>query len=79
YNNGGNGGLELLDNAGANYATVNLNRGSLQLGGAIYRAGAAIGFGTLNLNGVTLQAGVNGMNLITNIPNGFGADFIPTL
>ncbi|HEY4416901.1 MAG TPA: autotransporter-associated beta strand repeat-containing protein [Verrucomicrobiae bacterium] len=64
YNNAGNGGMELLDNAAASSGTLNLNSGVLQVGGAIYINSVAGGAAAINLNGATLQAGANNINLI---------------
>lgn len=79
FNSGGNGGLELLDNVGANSAIVNLNSGTVQLGGAIFRPSGAVGTPALNLNGATLQAGANNINLITNVISVLSQNFTANL
>jgi len=79
YNNGGNGGFELLDNAAATSGTLNLNSGILQEGGAIYINSAASGTPAINLNGGTLQAGANNINLITNLSSPLIGNFAANL
>jgi autotransporter-associated beta strand protein len=76
YNNGGNGGFELVDNNAATSGTLNLNSGILQVGGAIWRPVASAGSAALNLNGATLQAGANNISLITNVNSGLTGDFV---
>jgi autotransporter-associated beta strand protein len=79
YNNSGNGGFELLDNAAASSGTLNLNSGILQVGGAIYINSAASGTPAINLNGGTLQAGANNINLITNFSSPLIGNFAANL
>jgi len=79
FNNSGFGGLELIDNAGAVSGTINLNRGTIQLGGAIYRPATSAGTPALNLNGATLQAGANNISLLTNVNNFISGDFVGNL
>jgi autotransporter-associated beta strand protein len=76
YNNGGNGGLELCDDVAATSGVLNLNSGTLQLGGAIFRNANSAGSFAVNFNGGTLQAGANNMSLATNV-TGFAADLLP--
>jgi autotransporter-associated beta strand protein len=69
-NSGGNGGLEFLDNAAAASGTFNLNSGLLQLAAGVWQNGGASGVSALNLNGGTIQANNNNINLInTSVPN----------
>ncbi len=56
-------GLNIQNAAGGN-GTLNINRGTLQLGGPIYRNNSSGGSAVLNLNGGTLQAGANNLTLI---------------
>ncbi len=56
-------GLSVQKSAGGN-GTLNLNRGTLRLGGPIYRNNSSGGSAVLNLNGGTLQAGRNNILLI---------------
>lgn len=79
YNNGGTGGLEILGDVAASSGILNLNSGVLQLGGAIYRVADVFGTSALNLNGGTLQAGDNNINLITNVPSANTGDFVASL
>jgi autotransporter-associated beta strand protein len=60
-------GVVLQNNAGAN-GTLNLNSGTLRLGGPIFRNNASDGSAVLNLNGGTLQAGANNVTLIRDTP-----------
>ena len=64
----GNWGIELLDVSGATMnAVLNLNRGTLQTIGPIWRNAAnATGTAVLNFNGGCLQAGAGQANFITN-------------
>jgi autotransporter-associated beta strand protein len=58
----------ILNNSSGGNGTLNLNSGTLVLGGRIYK-GNATGTAVVNLNGGTLQAGVNGMTLLDTTPN----------
>ena len=67
-------GVVLLSTASAASATVNLNSGTLTLGGSINRNGTTAGsLATVNLNGGTLRPSVNNLNLISNA-NGLSAN-----
>lgn len=59
--------VQLCYSAGTGTGTLNLDSGTLQLGGPISKASGA-GTGTVNLNGGTLQAGTSGINLLNNTP-----------
>lgn len=60
-------GLYMLGATNALNATVNLNPGTLALGGPINRQGAVVGSNaTVNLNGGTLQPTANSVTLISN-------------
>jgi fibronectin-binding autotransporter adhesin len=57
----------ILENTAGGKGTLNLNSGTLQLGGTILRnATGAGGSAVVNLNGATLQAGVNNLTIINN-------------
>ncbi len=79
YNNGGNGGIELLDDAAASSGTLNLDSGILQVGGAIYINPPASGIPAINFNGGTLQAGANNINLATNFSSELVGNFAVNL
>ena len=60
-------GVTMLSDNAATSGTLNLNRGTLQLGGPIYKnTGNTGGTDFVNLNGGTLQAGVNNVTLANN-------------
>lgn len=66
-------GITMLGNVDTASATMNLNSGTLVLGGAIQRNGTTGSIATLNLNGGTLRPGVNATNLIAST-NGLSAN-----
>jgi autotransporter-associated beta strand protein len=55
-----------MENAAGGNGTLNLNRGTLILGGPIFRNNTTGGGAILNLNGGTLQAGGNNITLIAS-------------
>jgi len=59
--------LAMENSAGGN-GTLNLNSGTLQLGGPITRVNSTGGSATVNLNGGKLQAGGNNITLLDNTP-----------
>jgi autotransporter-associated beta strand protein len=67
YNSGGTSFI--MENSSGGNGTLNLNRGTLQLGGSIHRANTTGGSATVNLNGGTLQAGANNITLIDASPS----------
>ncbi len=75
YNSGGIGFL-LVGDTSATSGTLNLNRGLLQLGAAIYRNENSMGVGLVDWNGATLQAGADDISLITNTPSSLTADLV---
>jgi autotransporter-associated beta strand protein len=61
-------GFQLCYGAAAGSGTLNLDSGTLQLGGPISKNGGA-GTATVNLNGGTVQAGVSTVTLIDGTPS----------
>ena len=61
-------GFQLCYGGTASTGTLNLDSGTLQLGGPISKNGGT-GTATVNLNGGTVQAGVNNITLIDTTPS----------
>ena len=53
-----------MENSANGNGTLNLNSGTIQLGGSIHRANTSGGSAIANLNGGTLQAGANNITLL---------------
>lgn len=66
-NASGQGGFFFVGDSTATSGTLNLNSGTLELAGAIYRNATSYGASFLNLNGGTLQAAADNTCLVTNI------------
>ena len=63
-----NGTGVTLQNTANGTGTLNLNSGTLVVGGPIYRNNSSGGSATVNFNGGTVRAGANNITLVNNTP-----------